>query len=613
MWESNTIFAPVLACPGPTSAPVAHAHSTSVPGPLSLVSIVQRLQVVEGAVRGSELEQAYKELLGCASQLVAWQEQLQVKEEKLSDQEQQAQASQASHSVLCTQFSRHTDSDPGLLSPNRSAVLEDEPMEEGNDFYSISSRILVLDADMARLEDFNAMVQQSSKTDDPTRRTFSAWSQNSYSSSAFDEDEGMCSQGTMQRLMSVGTEGMLSRSMSGPSAPVPAQASELATAVIEAIDSAWLQEQDDTFPSLGIDRGDSFLRLLLPMLEYVRHVLAAEPLCLRLQSPLFIMGDVHGNYQDLHFFLKETICFGQLKYTSSKFLFLGDYVDRGPASVQVAAYLLAMKVLSPDTVFLLRGNHECPNVNGSALQYGSSCFRVHCERAFGDMAGYTLWQNFNQAFAQLPVCAVVDEKVFCVHGGIPRYDGGEDHRLSALADPNFPRFESVELGVNEADGYRRKCLNLVSGFLWNDPADDEAGLDKYGFGPNPKRGESVHSFGDRAIETFLEHHGLQYIVRAHEVKQEGLRVSKSARVITVFTSSMYCGGSNGAAAVFLANRKVRFVTHKASKKQSAPPQRSGSASSSSSTDWMDPTRSPQRKMPKVKTGGSLNRLKRLSD
>ena len=92
-------------------------------------------------------------------------------------------------------------------------------------------------------------------------------------------------------------------------------------------------------------------------------------------------------------------------------MFLGDYVDRSPNDVEVTVLLFAYKLRYPEHVRMLRGNHECRLINNI---YG---FKESCKRSF-ERDGLKMWKKFSSAFQNLPVCALIDEKIFCVHGGL---------------------------------------------------------------------------------------------------------------------------------------------------------------------------------------------------
>ena len=104
------------------------------------------------------------------------------------------------------------------------------------------------------------------------------------------------------------------------------------------------------------------------------HILASEPRLLRLQSPAYVFGDVHGNMQDLLAFGSTMWPLG-MHLTPGTFLFLGDYVDRGLYGIEILTYIFAQKVMLPEKVFLLRGNHEVKAVNVASVVY------LHCRVA----------------------------------------------------------------------------------------------------------------------------------------------------------------------------------------------------------------------------------------
>ena len=114
-------------------------------------------------------------------------------------------------------------------------------------------------------------------------------------------------------------------------------------------------------------------------------------------------GDVHGQYYDL----LRIFEYGGFP-PEANYLFLGDYIDRGKQSIETICLLLSYKIKYPENFFLLRGNHECAQINRI---YG---FYDECKRRYS----IRLWRVFSDVFNCLPVAALIDEKIFCMHGGL---------------------------------------------------------------------------------------------------------------------------------------------------------------------------------------------------
>jgi serine/threonine-protein phosphatase PP1 catalytic subunit len=118
----------------------------------------------------------------------------------------------------------------------------------------------------------------------------------------------------------------------------------------------------------------------------------------------------------------------------ANYLFLGDYVDRGKQSLETICLLLAYKIKFPENFFLLRGNHECASINriyGFYDECKNNINRLNCLKIlsfniyFFSETGkrrynVKVWKTFTECFNCLPVCAIIDEKILCMHGGLSR-------------------------------------------------------------------------------------------------------------------------------------------------------------------------------------------------
>ncbi|ONK78684.1 uncharacterized protein A4U43_C02F21360 [Asparagus officinalis] len=240
-----------------------------------------------------------------------------------------------------------------------------------------------------------------------------------------------------------------------------------------------------------------------------KRVFSSQPNLLQLHAPIKICGDIHGQYQDL----LRIFEIGGFP-PSSTYLFLGDYVDRGKQSLETICLLLAYKIKYPHKLFLLRGNHEDPKIN---RVYG---FYDECKRRFN----VRLWKMFTDCFNCLPVAALIDDKIFCMHGGL----SPELSSLDQIRDMKRP----VEI---PDDG-------LLCDLLWSDPDPSIEGWGK------SDRGVSCTFGADKLVE-FLEKNDLDLICRAHQVVEDGYEFFAQRRLVTIFSAPNYCGEFDNAGAL----------------------------------------------------------------
>jgi len=322
------------------------------------------------------------------------------------------------------------------------------------------------------------------------------------------------------------------------------------------------------------------LRYLTQLFDDVITVLKTEPTLLEIESPAYVIGDLHGNYEDL---MKFARFFGMwyLEVVPTKFVFLGDYVDRGPHSIETVAFLFALKVLYPNKVFLLRGNHESNDINSDFKTYrdvsliyqccsvydpkvdlpsvaavsaassspGKPPFNRQVLSLISNSQGLTLWNRMNEVFNYLPLTCIIDGKLFCVHGGIPRI-------VATYSDGNF---------LSEIKEIPRPIPNVYTSYLlfdllWADPAtaDEESSLNTSLFGSNQRGGDTI-VFGKNAISKFRHLTGCTHILRAHQSPKHGIDIGKAASTITVFSSSHYCCNTNSAGAVLANDNTINII------------------------------------------------------
>ena len=257
--------------------------------------------------------------------------------------------------------------------------------------------------------------------------------------------------------------------------------------------------------------------------EAVREVCVKEPNVVSISTPVTIAGDIHGQFFDLMQLFKTG---GGTETT--KYLFLGDYVDRGRHSVEVMTLLFLMKLEHPERITLLRGNHEA---RSQTQVFG---FYDECQIKFGDPA---VWRLFTDTFDFMPVAACVDGRLFCCHGG-----------LSPSAS-SIDQIQSQERVKELSDA------GVLADIAWSDPEEELEGWEE------SPRGAG-YLFGRDVLEKWNRTNGLELLVRGHQMVEDGFFWHHNRQTLTLFSAPNYMYRCGNTAAVLEIQPNVKNLHFK---------------------------------------------------
>lgn len=218
------------------------------------------------------------------------------------------------------------------------------------------------------------------------------------------------------------------------------------------------------------------------------------------QNTKQICGDIHGQFYDLVELFKVG---GECP--DKNYLFLGDFVDRGYYSVETFLLLLALKVRYPDRITLIRGNHESRQIT---QVYG---FYDECLRKYGSV---NVWRYCTEIFDYLSLSAIIEDKIFTVHGGL---------------SPSINTLDQIRVIDRKQEVPHDGAM---CDLMWSDPEE----IDGWGLSP---RGAG-YLFGGDVVAMFNERNDLDLIARAHQLVMEGHRSMFNDALVTVWSAPNYC-------------------------------------------------------------------------
>ncbi|CAB4255521.1 similar to Saccharomyces cerevisiae YDR075W PPH3 Catalytic subunit of protein phosphatase PP4 complex [Maudiozyma barnettii] len=240
-----------------------------------------------------------------------------------------------------------------------------------------------------------------------------------------------------------------------------------------------------------------------------QELLMTEANVTHVDTPVTICGDIHGQLHDLLTLFGKS---GGVEKT--RYIFLGDFVDRGFYSLESFLLLICYKLKYPDRITLIRGNHETRQIT---KVYG---FYDEIMRKYGNS---NVWRYCCEVFDYLSLGAIINNNIFCVHGGL---------------SPDVSTIDEIRAIDRKQEVPHEGAM---CDLLWSDPDD----VEKWSLSP---RGAGF-VFGQNEVNQFLHTNNVELIARAHQLVMEGYKEMFDGGLVTVWSAPNYCYRCGNVAAV----------------------------------------------------------------
>ena len=257
---------------------------------------------------------------------------------------------------------------------------------------------------------------------------------------------------------------------------------------------------------------------LKQLFEKAKEIFIEESNLQIVSAPVIICGDIHGQIYDLLELFDKG---GDIP--NSRYLFMGDYIDRGYNGVEVLELLLVLKVKYPEHITILRGNHESRQI---CFSYG---FYEEVQRKYGNP---NPWYYFTDLFDYFPLAALIEGKIFCVHGGL---------------SPDISTIDQIRL-INRKMEIPRG--GVFCDLMWSDP---EESLEYW----VPSNRGADYLYGHKVIDEFNHINNLELICRAHQLVMEGFKYYfENKNLCTVWSAPNYCYRCGNKASILKINHDL---------------------------------------------------------